>query len=37
MVKKIKGAKVKVISQGMHMSRVTFVLVYNLKICISNT
>jgi hypothetical protein len=34
MVKGTKGAKVKVIFQGQHMTRVYFVLVYSLKICI---
>jgi hypothetical protein len=33
MVKKAKGAKVKVLFQGLHMTHVTFVLVYNLKFC----
>jgi hypothetical protein len=37
MVKKARGAKVKVIFQGLHMTHVIFVLVYNLKFCISNT
>jgi hypothetical protein len=33
-VKKARGAKVKVLFQGLHMTCVVFVLVYNLKICI---
>jgi hypothetical protein len=33
-----KGAKIlKVIFQGLHMTRVIFTLVYNLKFCISDT
>jgi hypothetical protein len=36
-VQRAKGAKVKVFLQGLHMTRVIFVLVYNLKICISST
>jgi hypothetical protein len=32
-----KGAKVKVLFQGLHMTRVIFVLVYNLKFCILDT
>jgi hypothetical protein len=37
MVKGAKGVKVKVIFQGLQMTRVVFVLVYNFKICISST
>jgi len=37
MVKKARGAKVKVLFQGLHITRVIFALVYNLKFCISNT
>ncbi len=37
MVKGTKGAKVEVIFQGLHITCVIFVLVYNLKLCISNT
>jgi len=37
MVKGAKGAKVKVIFQGLHMTCVIFMLVYNLKFCISGT
>jgi hypothetical protein len=37
MVKGAKGAKVKVLFQRLHMTRVIFVLVYNLKFCILNT
>jgi uncharacterized membrane protein YagU involved in acid resistance len=33
----IKGAKVKVIFQGLHMTHVIFTLVYNLTFCILNT
>jgi hypothetical protein len=33
----VKGAKVKVIFQGLHMTHVIFVLVYNFKLCISGT
>jgi hypothetical protein len=33
-VKGVKGSKVKVIFQGMHMICVIFVLVYDLKFCI---
>jgi hypothetical protein len=36
-IKKTKGAKVKVLFQGLHMACVIFVLVYNLKVCILNT
>jgi len=36
-VKRARGAKVKVFFQGLHMTCVIFVLVYNLKFCISNT
>ncbi len=32
-----KGAKVKIIFQGLHMTRVIFMLVYNFKFCILNT
>jgi hypothetical protein len=34
MVKKAKGAKVKVIFQGLHMTHVIFALVYNFVFCI---
>jgi len=34
MVKKAKGAKVKIIFLRLHMTHVIFVLVYNLKLCI---
>jgi hypothetical protein len=37
MVKGVKGAKVKVLFQGLHMTFDIFVLVYNFKISISNT
>jgi hypothetical protein len=37
MVKGARGAKVIVLFQRLHMTRVILVLVYNLKICISNT
>jgi hypothetical protein len=37
MVKKAKGAKVKVIFQGLHLTHVVFMLVFNFKICILNT
>jgi hypothetical protein len=33
-IKGIKGTKIKVLFQGLHMKCVNFVLVYNLKICI---
>jgi hypothetical protein len=36
MVKGAKGAKVKFLFQGLHMTHVFFMLVYNFKICISN-
>jgi hypothetical protein len=36
-IKGAKGAKVKVFFQGLHMTHVILVLVYNLKIYISNT
>jgi hypothetical protein len=36
-VKGARGAKVKVIFQGLHMTYVIFVLVYNLNLCIINT
>jgi hypothetical protein len=35
MVKGTKGAKVEVIFQGLHITCVIFVLVYNFKFCIS--
>jgi hypothetical protein len=34
MIKRVKGAMVKIFFQGLHMTRVIYVLVYNLKICI---
>jgi hypothetical protein len=34
MVKGAKGTKVKVIFEGLHMTHVIFVLVYNFEICI---
>jgi len=37
MVKGTKGAKVKVLFQGLHMTCVIFALVYNLKFCILDT
>jgi hypothetical protein len=37
MIKGAKGAKVKVLFQGLHMTRVIFMLVYNLKFCILDT
>jgi len=37
MVKRPKGAKVKVFFQGLHTTHVIFVLVYNFKIYISST
>jgi len=37
MVKGAKNAKVKVIFQGLHMTRVIFVLIYNFKFCILGT
>jgi len=37
MVKGTKGAKVKVLFQGLHMTCVNFALVYNLKLCILDT
>jgi hypothetical protein len=37
MVKGGKGAKVKVIFQRLHMTRVIFVLVPNFRFCISST
>jgi hypothetical protein len=37
MVKRAMDAKVKVLFQGLHMTCVIFVLVYNLKFCISDT
>jgi hypothetical protein len=36
-VKRVKGAKVNVNFQGLHMTHVIFVLVYNLKFCILDT
>jgi hypothetical protein len=36
-IKGARGAKVEVLFQGLHMTHVIFVLVYNFKICISNT
>jgi hypothetical protein len=36
-IKRIRGVKVKVIFQGLHITHVIFVLVYNLKICILGT
>jgi hypothetical protein len=36
-IKGAKGAKVKVIFQILHMTRVNFVLVYNIKFCILHT
>jgi hypothetical protein len=36
-VKGAMGAEVKIIFEGMHMTLVIFALVYNLKLCISNT
>jgi hypothetical protein len=37
MVKGAKGAKVKVFFQGLHMTPIIVMLVYNLKFCILNT
>jgi hypothetical protein len=37
MVKGTRATKVKVLFQGLHMTRVVFVLVYNFKICILGT
>jgi hypothetical protein len=37
MVKGTKGVKVKVLFQGLHMTHVIFVLVYNFKFCILGT
>jgi hypothetical protein len=37
MVKGAKGAKVKILFQGLHMTRVIYVLVYNLKLYILDT
>jgi hypothetical protein len=37
MVKRGKGTKVKVIFQGLHMTHVIYVLVYNLKVYILDT
>jgi hypothetical protein len=36
-VKGAKGAKVKVLFQGLHMTHVILALIYNLKICMSYT
>ncbi len=36
MIKGARGAKVKVLFQGLHMTCVIFALVYSLKFCISN-
>jgi hypothetical protein len=36
-VKGARGVKVKALFQGLHITRVIFSLVYNLKFCISNT
>ncbi len=36
-VKRGRGTKVKVFVQGLHMTHVIFVLVYNFNFCISNT
>jgi hypothetical protein len=36
-IKGTKGTKVKVIFQGLHMTHVIFMLVYNSKNCILNT
>jgi hypothetical protein len=35
--KGVRGAKVKVFFQGLHMTLVIFMLIYNLKICILST
>jgi len=37
MVKDAKGAKLKILFQGLHMTHVIFVLDYNLKFCILGT
>jgi len=37
MVKGTRGAKVEILFQELNMTRVIFVLVYNLKFCISGT
>jgi hypothetical protein len=37
MIKGAKGTKVKVLFQGLHMTRVIFVLVYNFKLYILDT
>jgi hypothetical protein len=37
MIKGVKGTKVKVLFQGLHMIRVISMLVYNLKFYISDT
>jgi len=37
MIKGAKGAKVKVIFQGLHMTHVILALVYNFKFCISDS
>jgi hypothetical protein len=36
-IKGAKGAKVKILFQGLHMRCVVFVLVYNFKFCILGT
>jgi len=36
-IKGVRGNKVKVLVQGLHMTHVSFVLVYYFKFCISNT
>jgi hypothetical protein len=36
-VERANGTKVKVIFQGLYMTHVVYVLVYNLKICISSS
>jgi hypothetical protein len=36
-VKGAKGTKIKVIFQGLHMTHVIFVLIYNFKFCVSST
>jgi hypothetical protein len=36
-IKGAKGAKVKVLFQGLHMTHVFFTFVYNLKFCILDT
>jgi hypothetical protein len=37
MVKGAKGTKVKILFEGLCVTSITFVLVYNFKFCISNT